>query len=412
MGIVLARTLGPAGKGALSVAQQIAGLGSLVLGFGFSAAYLYLAARREARGRDAVALSLLIGLGATVPALAVLLVAGDVLAASLLKSAPMVLLVVGALMIGPTVAGQALGAFVIGAGSLRNAASVNVGSLVFQFVSYTVLWAFGRLDVVSAVAVWTFAVLGSGAAQGSLAWRVTVEPGQPHGVPTLFRRSYQYALRAWPGAVLGNMALRVDLFLLAYYVGTAAVGVYSIAVTLAELCWHLPSAIGGVLAPKAAAEGRSSAEVTVRIARVVWVGTAVLGIVIAVTSVFAVPVLFGQAFSGAVLPLALLLPGVVAMSLAYGPFSYLSGIGKPQAWTVASGVNLAVNIPANVILIPRFGAAGAAAASSISYAVAAAVVIVWFVVSTGVGVRDVVMPRAGDFREFGAAALRALRRGN
>lgn len=54
------------------------------------------------------------------------------------------------------------------------------------------------------------------------------------------------------------------------------------------------------------------------------------------------------------------------------------GRGKPQIGTYAALISLAVNIPLNLWLIPRWGISGAAFASSIAYIVATLVVITAF----------------------------------
>ena len=69
------------------------------------------------------------------------------------------------------------------------------------------------------------------------------------------------------------------------------------------------------------------------------------------------------AFGPAMVPLLVLLPGVVALSGANVVGSYLRGIGRPGMPSLVSLVALAVNIVANLVLIPRFGIVGAAAAS-------------------------------------------------
>jgi O-antigen/teichoic acid export membrane protein len=76
---------------------------------------------------------------------------------------------------------------------------------------------------------------------------------------------------------------------------------------------------------------------------------------------------FLPAFGPALPPLLVLLPGVVALSASKVVAGYITGINRPRARIVVSYSTLGVNIVANLILIPRFGIVGAAAASLVSY---------------------------------------------
>jgi O-antigen/teichoic acid export membrane protein len=55
--------------------------------------------------------------------------------------------------------------------------------------------------------------------------------------------------------------------------------------------------------------------------------------------------------------------------------SYINGLGLPTPVAVVSTVALAVNVVANLLLIPRLGIAGAATASLVSYSTHAALLV-------------------------------------
>jgi Na+-driven multidrug efflux pump len=67
------------------------------------------------------------------------------------------------------------------------------------------------------------------------------------------------------------------------------------------------------------------------------------------------------------------------------------------------GAGLAVNIVANLLLVPRVGIVGAAVASSISYAITALLMLGVFLHLTGLGWRETLVIRASDIR--GAARV-------
>ena len=82
-----------------------------------------------------------------------------------------------------------------------------------------------------------------------------------------------------------------------------------------------------------------------------------------------IPLLFGDAFRGAVRPLVLLLPGVVA----YAPVTILVVYltvrrARPRLSLYVSLIGLVVTAAMSIVLIPSYGASGAAIASAIGYA--------------------------------------------
>jgi len=150
--------------------------------------------------------------------------------------------------------------------------------------------------------------------------------------------------------------------------------------------------------------------ITLRLGRVTWIVTALTGVAVFVVGAPLIPLVFGREFQASIVPLACILPGIVMLSMATTPGSYLAGMGHPGDLTVAASVNVAVNITANVILDPLFGATGAAIASSLSYAASAILIIVFFVRRSGAPVGELLIPRVEDFTLLISAARTALRR--
>lgn len=409
MSIMLARALGPAGKGTLSVVQLVAGFSAIVLNLGIGQALMYFAARREVRGRDATYLSYAYGVGVTAAACLVAIPMRETIA-DLLNLQASVYVVIGVVAIAPVLISQFLNAYVVGTGAIRNASLVSVGSIAFQLVGSLVLWFFGALSPESAVLVWFTAIIGVSAVLTVMTWAGEAAEGTTLGVRSLVRRMRGYAIHAWPAGILGTAAQRIDVFLLTSLKGPAEVGIYSVAVTLAELCGFAPNALNSVLLPKVAAEQEAGHQVTLRLSRIAWMLTLGTGIVVFAVSVPLVPILFGRAFAASVLPLALILPGIVAMAAAGQASAYLAGTGHPLDVTNATAVNVVLNVAVNLVLIPRWGAAGAALSSSLSYCAYAVVIVGYFWHRSGTNPVELLVPRRGDFAELYSAVRRALRR--
>jgi O-antigen/teichoic acid export membrane protein len=178
--------------------------------------------------------------------------------------------------------------------------------------------------------------------------------------------------------VVNLISYRVELFVLERVDGLDDVGIYSIAMQAAEALWLIPAAVATAVTAPAVHETERPAVRLVRKAALRGLAySAAAAAVVGATGPFLIPLLFGDDFSDAALPLALLLPGVVL----YGPVSilvvYLSvRRGRPRLSLVVSVVAMAITIAAAVALIPPYGSPGAAVASSIGYVAGAA--LAWF----------------------------------
>ena len=125
----------------------------------------------------------------------------------------------------------------------------------------------------------------------------------------------------------------------------------------------LPIAANWVLYPQFA---RSEAEQAKRSSRrlILRAGavTAAASIPLAVAAGLIVPLLFGQVFNGAVLPARILLIGLAAEGVGGVVTAFLFGRGRPGLNSLAAGAGVVVTLIMDVILIPRYGAVGAAIA--------------------------------------------------
>lgn len=404
--IVVARYLGALGKGQWTLAKLIAVVGAGVLGFGLHAYVQYAAAREEAGGRDAVVLAGVVGAVAVAVTAPLAFVFMPWVTEVVLRGSSALVVWTGIAGLGLTVAQQLLVAFLFGRQSYGPGAAVSGGLLVGQFVLVGGLAAFGRLDVGSALAAWLTTLVVSDCVLSGLALRA--RGGGQAGVRVLLARGSGYGLRAWLNSIVNMLNNRQDMFLVAYFVGTAAVGVYSIAVTACEVFWFLPDSIAGTLTSRSAEDPRSAGPLAARLSRFLVAVLVVAGVPMIVAAAGLVGPVFGAEFRAASTAMLLLFPGIVSMSVGRVLGAYFSGCGWPQESLRGSAVNLCVNVIGNLFAIPIWGVWGAAAVSSVSYTAGAWVMVARFLRRTGLGLRDVLLPHPGDGRLFWGLVMNAI----
>lgn len=193
---------------------------------------------------------------------------------------------------------------------------------------------------------------------------------------------------------------KLDVFVVGFFAGAASVGRYTLAVSLGQLLWLMSNSVASVLLPKVAAstDDDSSVRHTARVTRLSLWATAACGLALAVLATQAIPLLYGEAFRPSIMALIWLLPGIVVFSVANVLAAYIAGIGKPRLNLLVSGVSLIVTIALDLALIPRLNIVGAAIASTTSYSLSALLLIIFFIRETGAPLREVLLPTSDDVK--------------
>ncbi|TME50897.1 MAG: flippase [Chloroflexi bacterium] len=185
------------------------------------------------------------------------------------------------------------------------------------------------------------------------------------------------ARSAWPLAVAGVMILlyfRISTLMLAKLSGLSAVASYTPAYKLSEAFLLVPAALTGTTLPllastlrngpsrAGAAAYRSAMSIAVAISVPFGIGCSVLG-------QFVLVHVFGPSYAGSAFALGVLGWATVLMALNQQSGNALLALDRERLIMWVTVVNLAVNITANLILIPRLSFNGAALATLITEAV-------------------------------------------
>lgn len=233
---------------------------------------------------------------------------------------------------------------------------------------------------------------------------------QPSPGPSGLAEVVAYAFPCFLGNFIQFLNYRLDVFLVNYFSGRDAVGLYTLAVSLGQMIWLVSRAAATVLLPNVAAlqeAADANAQRTAQITRVAFGLSLASALALAVVAAPLVPLVFGSAFHPSVTPLFWLLPGIVVFSAANVLASYFAGIGKPRLNLYVAWAGLVVTIVFDLLLIPAFGIAGAAMASTLSYSTSTVVIVWLFVRQSRLPVRQVLVLTREDLA-LGISLLRSL----
>jgi O-antigen/teichoic acid export membrane protein len=227
------------------------------------------------------------------------------------------------------------------------------------------------------------------------------------------RRSLlSYGARVYPAGITGYFNYRADTLLIQALIASSFVelGLYSIAVTMAELIFYIPDAITTIFMPTIAGATADSADAKLGpVSRVTLLVTTVCAIALIPVAWLGIHLVLPQ-YTGALPAFLVLLPAVVSLSLGKIMTSYISGRGKPGPVSVGATITLILNLVANVILIPRYGIVGAAAASLISYTAMTAMMVVVACRVSGLSPADLIVPRKAELVMIKGVAFAVLAR--
>jgi len=179
---------------------------------------------------------------------------------------------------------------------------------------------------------------------------------------------------SWPlifTEIVISMNMRIDKIFIGEISGNAELGIYSVAVLVAEALFFIPLSISSSIFPSIIEAKKSSESLFLYRMQKFYNIMAFAGYAVAITitlvASWAVPLLFGQAYSRAGNMLIGLGWASIFINLSFARSYYLTTMNWTRLHFIIDFLGCAANIILNMLLIPRYGAIGAVIASCISY---------------------------------------------
>src|SRR5438309_3222798 len=376
-GVILARALGPTGRGIYALALLLPSVLMLAVNLGVGNALIYYLARRtyaiDAMIGQLISLAIILGAAGTVVLVAFSVLFGHVA----LPGVPQNLVLIAGAAIP-------LGLFFYFCLSFTQGmqAFVAFNSLYLINAAALVVFLAGLLivpgSVTVAVAAWSLSWVPT--ALLGLYWLTRWGRLNIRFETKLTKSLLRFGIVGYLAFITNYLNFRLDTFLVNIFKNATQVGYYAVAVSLAETIWYVSTAASTVLAPRVAAgETEETDRTTGQVSRTVFAVSLAAALALGIAAPLIIRILFGTGFAPSVMGVWLLLPGVVSLSVARVLSSYLLGRNRQQVDFVASLAGLVVTLAMDLLLIPRYGFAGAAAASSVAYTATLVVNLTWVV---------------------------------
>lgn len=215
----------------------------------------------------------------------------------------------------------------------------------------------------------------------------------------ILKAEFAYGTVAWTSSLFAFLHYRADQFMIKGYLGLKELGVYTVAVSIAELLFLLPMAIHSALSGRLYNQGdeklnRSLVSHTFRLSMSICLGLCVAG----AFASFLIPFVYSQAYVKAVGIMLILLPGVFFACAPKLLSPWFFTTGRPKVHLYATMISLGLNISLNALFIPFLGSNGAALASTISYFFYGLYYIIIMRYIDGFAFGELLLPKMDDIR--------------
>ena len=372
-GVVVARALGPSGRGEYAAITAWFGISCMVGQMGLPAALCFYVAKDPKRARDYVATSRTMMLATGM----LTLIAGLLLAPVLSRGSPGVAegyrIAFGTSIV--TYVGIAY-TYSLQPGHIMRWNIVRAIQPVLSLLILCALWPLGLITLNGALVV----IAATLALQ--LGWgywycrRDSLAPG--HARISLVRPLAAYGVAQIAALTPATLNAQLDQLVLSQTVASADLGRYAVAVSLASLPIPLVAAIGNVAFPRLAAQrGVTTATRKLQDHAVLasaGIATAML-VPLALVAYWLVPFLFGAGYRAAVPLLWILTPGAIFLACGQVTGDLLRGRNHPSVVAWSQGLAAVFTVVLLLVLLPVVGVYGAAIASTAAYGVALAAML-------------------------------------
>jgi len=188
-------------------------------------------------------------------------------------------------------------------------------------------------------------------------------------------KAIELLTQSWP-VILSGMAImiyfRIDVVMLKMMQGAQAVGIYAAATRISEVWYVIPSAIVSSVTPAIMRARHNPVLYYARLRRLFSLMTFLaltIGSVLALCSRWIVHLLYSEPYSAAspVLAIHAWASVFVFLGVAQAPWDFSENRLKLSFYRTLAGA--VANVLLNLVLIPRYAAAGAAVATVVSYAI-------------------------------------------
>jgi len=182
----------------------------------------------------------------------------------------------------------------------------------------------------------------------------------------LFKQSLNYGLKLYLAGIFALLVLKVDLYMVNFFRGATETGLYSLVSSFGDAFFLLPFSIALIILPKITQEEDKGNSV-IQYFRFTLYLSLILAVGVALFIKPVIQLLFGVTFLPSAETILIILPGLICWSLVTILGQYFAATSYNVKIIIGWLAAFLLNIILNFIYIPQFGMKAAAVTSDISY---------------------------------------------
>lgn len=172
-------------------------------------------------------------------------------------------------------------------------------------------------------------------------------------------------------ATITAVYMKIDLILLGYQVSKEETGIYGLSIKLVEVLYLVPVIVGDVLYPQLVKQQSNHAlgsSATPQAFFDFTIAVALVATVVAIATVhWFVPRIFGEPYRPTVDVFLIHAWACIGIAMAHARYKWMAACGLQRLAPWVTLVGLVLTVVGNLLLVPRYGAMGAAAATASAF---------------------------------------------
>lgn len=204
------------------------------------------------------------------------------------------------------------------------------------------------------------------------------------------------------------LSYKLDLWFVQYYGVSADVGRYSVALSLSQIFWVIPSLVSTILYVYAGdLSSERNLSVTIKSIKFLLYGSFIMATLFILSLYYLIPLILVSDFLNTKFYFLYLMPGVVIYTIAIAITQYFNGIGKFKFNIIASVFGFLVSLVLYPVLISKYNIIGACIGTNISYFVSSLVLLYLFKNHNQLSYRFILLTK-NDLQEYMSICVNML----
>jgi O-antigen/teichoic acid export membrane protein len=217
----------------------------------------------------------------------------------------------------------------------------------------------------------------------------------------VIKEIFQYAIKSYLANISGILRLRLPIIILASFVLSDQVGIYSVAQTFNESVYIFPVVLSSMIIPMLSnMDKNEQQDLALKYAKFSLFFSFILVIFINSLAFFFIIPIYGQEFADSVELLLIMSPSIIFFSISKILMAYFFGIKKPEYCSFSEFITMIISTGLLLIFTAKYGVQGTAVSVLLSSMLLCGVVMTIFAKKVDIELRVIFTIQKTDIKDI------------